>query len=260
MGTISMRLKDMGAWSSLRSMYSYVGDDARTQDTVFRWLFSAGVGAELQGLIEPTQETDKIDSYYPYARAMNLIPSSYASVANNPNLHLIVHIIGTLRGNSRSGNARHVPGAKEGSARKLGLWISMGLDMADDAYMWYRNAETLDSMSSWEESRKIKEKAEQLERDAEWKRETDWEDKRSETSASIIDSDEEDSIIEIPRGKSGPSKNELLNADTPERFYQLGVEKKWVLPDEVMEMFKNRLKGTQYRPGTVGAWLQKMLR
>lgn len=72
MGTISMRLKDMGAWSSLKSMYSYVGDDSRTQDIVFRWLFSASVGAELQGLIEPTQETDKLDSYYPYARAITL--------------------------------------------------------------------------------------------------------------------------------------------------------------------------------------------
>ena len=69
---------------------------------------------------------------------MNLIPSSYAAVSNNPNLHLIVHIIGTLRGNIRSGNARHVPGANEGSARKLGLWIAMGLDFSDDAYMWYR--------------------------------------------------------------------------------------------------------------------------
>lgn len=124
MGTISMRLKDMGAWSSLKSMYSYVGDDSRTQDIVFRWLFSAGVGAELQGLIEPTQETDQLDSYYPYARAMSLISSSYASVANNPNMHLIVHIIGTIRGNMRSGNARHVTGANEGSARKLGMWIA----------------------------------------------------------------------------------------------------------------------------------------
>lgn len=153
MGTISMRLKDMGAWSSLKSMYSYVGDDSRTQDIVFRWLFSASVGAELQGLIEPTQETDKLDSYYPYARAMNLIPSSYASVANNPNMHLIVHIIGTLRGNMRSGNARHVIGANEGSARKLGMWIATGLDCNNDAFMWYRNNNTHEDMERWEATR-----------------------------------------------------------------------------------------------------------
>lgn len=90
MGTVCMRLKDMGAWSAIRSMYSYAGDDARKHDAIFRWFFSEGVREELQNLIEETQETDKENSYYPYARSMNLIRSTFASVANNPNLHLIV--------------------------------------------------------------------------------------------------------------------------------------------------------------------------
>ena len=118
-GTISLKLKDMGAWSALKSMYSYVGDDSRKTDTVFRWLFSSNIGKELRGLTEPGQETDLLDSYYPYARAMNLIPSSFAAVSHNPNLHLMVHIIGTLKGHNRSANARYVPGANEGSAKNF---------------------------------------------------------------------------------------------------------------------------------------------
>lgn len=257
MGTIVMRLKDMGAWSALRSMYSYVGDDARTQDTIFRWLFSAGVGSELQGLIEPTQETDKLDSYYPYARAMNLIPSSYASVSNNPNLHLIVHIIGTLRGNMRSGNAKHVLGANEGSARKLGLWIAMGLDFSDDAHMRYRTDETNDQMEEWENTRKQDEGHDRGRPQLE-KMEESWIEEESVSVFGSEDGEPEEYIQHL--NDFGPTMHELREVNTPELFYQLGVEKKWILPDKVLETYQRRLKSIQYRPGTVGSWLKDMLR
>jgi len=256
MGTIVMRLKDMGAWSAIKSMYSYVGDDAHVEDSIFRWLFSAGIGAELMNLIEGQKETDQLDSYYPYARSMNLIQASYASVSNNPNLHLVVHIIGTLKGNSRSGNARHVSGAKEGSALRLALWITMGLDYAEDHYMWYRSAETYPLMKEWEDKRKIDEiaKKEPLEKE-------DEEDVEGSDITSILGSDDgEMSEDEEDPNESGPSMDELREALTPELFYQLGVERKFIIPKDIYTVFQKRVKGIQYRQGTVGKWLQIMLK
>ena len=255
MGTMVMRLKDMGAWSAIKSMYSYVGDDARTEDTIFRWLFSAGIGKELQNLIEATQETDKIDSYYPYARSMNLIPSSYASVANNPNLHLIVHVIGTLKGNARSGNARHVTGAKEGSALRLALWITMGLDYAEDHFMWYQTTDTRPMMKDWENKRK----AEKVEEE-DWDNEDKEEDDGSDVTSVFGSLDGDISDEEKDSEETGPTMDQLREAITPELFYQLGVEQKFVIPKEIYEIFQKRIKGIQYRQGTVGKWLQVMLK
>ena len=256
MGTIVMRLKDMGAWSALKSMYSYVGDDAMKEDTIFRWLFSAGIGEELQNLIEDTQETDQADSYYPYARAMNLIPASFAAVSNNPNLHLIVHIVGTLKGNMRSGNARHVGGAKEGAALKIALWITMGLDYASDHYMWFRNKDTYPLMKQWEENRRQDAEA-RLQEEARppWEKEH-WDDD-SESHFGSEDGQEE-SVEE--QGGLGPTPEEMRAANTPESFYQLGVQKEFILPANIYLMFQKRIKDVQFRQGTIGNWLKTILK
>lgn len=68
----------------------------------------------------------------------------------------------------------------------------------------------------------------------------------------------EDSIE--PAKRSRATMQEPYEATTPEEFYQLGVERNWTLPVQVLETYQRRLKSMQFRTGTIGAWLKDMLR
>ena len=188
---------------------------------------------------------------------MNLIPSSFAAVSHNPNLHLVVHIIGTLKGHNRSANARYVPGANEGSAKNLALWITLGLDQTDDAYMWYQTDTTRPQMKDWEDKRQEEERRKHQANDPDTSSQNmSWEENDDASCAGSDEGDFEDPSSPI----TPPTIEEIRNANTPEAFYRLGAEKHWMLPPEILESFKRRIAQNKYRPNSIGNWLQTMLK
>lgn len=121
--------------------------------------------------------------------------------------------------------------------------------------MWFRNDDTHEEMERWEQAREAK-----TTHPDEYKSSSEdhWD---KDDDASVMDSDEEESEGSIELAKrSGATMQELYEATTPEEFYQLGVERNWTLPVQVLETYQRRLKSMQFRTGTIGAWLKDMLR
>lgn len=122
----------------------------------------------------------------------------------------------------------------------------MGLDHANDAYMWYRTEATNAEIKDHEAEQAYAESSSSMMK---------WD---SSSTVAILDSEDEEELVD---GTEKPelSVDDLKDANSPEKFYLLGQKYDWVLPPSISTIFKKRVKSGQYRPDTVGAWLKTML-
>lgn len=107
-GTIITRYKDCSALVGTAYLTELLGLTFLELST---WIWHPVIAKEYMQILEPGNEMDKYYGYGPYFTALGLSDRSPYAASSNPNLHLLIHVIGTIYGLERSRNARAVSGA-----------------------------------------------------------------------------------------------------------------------------------------------------
>lgn len=109
-GSITSRDQNCAALTGLTFLSKTMGVDI---ETVAQWIFNHKAGSELFKMLEKDDpEIERSDSYFPYQHGFRLVKKSAYSASANPNLHMWIHMVGTLLGEARSRNARVLSGVE----------------------------------------------------------------------------------------------------------------------------------------------------
>uniref|UniRef100_A0A8D8AWN7 Nucleoprotein n=1 Tax=Culex pipiens TaxID=7175 RepID=A0A8D8AWN7_CULPI len=101
-GTGESRYKECTALKSLLDFSEQIG---KSIADIGEWLWISVLHDEFKVITKPGQELDNPFSYTPYLKDLRLVGRSAYSAANNPNMHLFIHAIGSALGVQRSKNA-----------------------------------------------------------------------------------------------------------------------------------------------------------
>ncbi|AMK09266.1 nucleocapsid protein [Ceratitis capitata sigmavirus] len=103
-GTIILRYAGCSALLDLTYMTKMIACDGVLD--VLQWVFLPRVGQELDAMLsKEDSEITKEDSYFPYLLGLRLSSKSPYAASSAPQLHHLVHAVGSLMGLSRSINA-----------------------------------------------------------------------------------------------------------------------------------------------------------
>lgn len=103
-GTIVFRYSGCSAFADLSFLAKTIG--AEQTYSVVWWFFSDSLDKEVtRMLLTSEEETGARNSYFPYMMGFKLCDSCPYSASNNPSVHLITHIVGSLFAIPRSINA-----------------------------------------------------------------------------------------------------------------------------------------------------------
>lgn len=104
-GSLVMRHKDCTLLGELAFFSKTVGVDL---EDIGGWMYALPVIKEYGLIATSPDELGKMDSYAPYQHGLKLVEKGYYSTTTARNLHLFIHLVGTLLGAERSPRARMI--------------------------------------------------------------------------------------------------------------------------------------------------------
>lgn len=103
-GTEESRYK---ACTALKSLLDFSDQIGQSVSSISKWIWTDYLAKEFKTITKPSEEAiDSPYSYTPYLFEMRLVQRSAFSSANNPNMHMFIHAIGSALGVERSINAK----------------------------------------------------------------------------------------------------------------------------------------------------------
>lgn len=145
-GTLILRHLGFSAFNDISCMRKLLSVDSDLK--AFEWFFTTEASNELYQITKKREELDNEHSYVHYGLALGLTEKSPFAAASNPNIHFIVHALGSLLHNIRSLNAILPPNIayKVGAINAAIIYLEAGLQvqlapavMDDASYRAYHN-------------------------------------------------------------------------------------------------------------------------
>ncbi|AAX47596.1 nucleocapsid protein [Tupaia virus] len=141
-GTISSRYRDCAALTALNHFSRLLGVDLVD---ALEWSFVGRVSDEIEQMLKPDQELDKVDSYTPYMIDLGISKASPYSTVRNPAWHLFCHTVGSLMMSRRSINARHLEAPDQSNILSNAELIVF---VFETRIKWLKNFRKLDSVDA----------------------------------------------------------------------------------------------------------------